>query len=66
MKRILNEFFQAWIDWVDRGAKDDEFNRGVGLCSSYKFWFLNTKTKEERVGIIGDEVKRLFRRYRED
>lgn len=34
----LKTFLQAWLDWVESGAPDNEpFSRGMGLCGNIRY-----------------------------
>lgn len=44
---LIAQFLQAWINWVDGGAKSTRFRRSDGLCHALIDW----QTERKKLGI---------------
>ncbi len=62
MSDHLKQFLQAWIEWVDAGAPDDEpFERRRGLCSSFEDWLdehdVDDDSKDDAIRTLTSEFR---------
>lgn len=44
---LIAQFLQAWINWVEGGAKSRRFRRGDGLCHAFIDW----RAERKKLGI---------------
>lgn len=62
MSANLKQFLAAWLEWVEKGAPDEEpFCRRRGLCANFEEWLCARNECEEKIEEENDQLLELFR-----